>query len=339
MRRFFYLIVAVCGILFSGKAIAQDIHFSQYLQTPMLVNPGSTGMFEGSHRFISNYKSQWGAMGSPYKTMAFSYDTHLFKDKLQKGNYLGLGLYAFQDAAGDSKLGQTQINVSASGVVQLDHANSLSLGIQGGYAKRSISTDNLRWGNQYDGSGYNASYTSMESFANTSFGYFDLSTGMVWQYRVDEKTFRDGNVFSKFDFGVAYNHLNQPRQRFMGDSERLHSKLVIHGSTEFDLRDSKYAFVASCYFIHQGTQHELVVGGAVKYYLSRMRAKYTGFGSQSFISVGAQFRARDSFVPTLMYEIQSFSIGLSYDYNISTLSQISKNGGLEFVLKYTLGSN
>lgn len=336
MKKFCYLVVGMCGVFFSEKAISQDIHFSQYLEAPLLVNPGATGLFNGSHRFITNYKSQWGAMGSPYKTMSFSYDTHLFKQKLSRGNYLGLGLFVFQDAAGDSKLGQTQINLSVSGVVQIDASNSLSLGLQGGYAKRSISTEALRWGNQYDGSGYNSNYASNESFANTSFGYFDVSTGVVWQYRKDQGTFNNGNEFSKFDFGISYNHVNRPRERFLGDTERLHSKIVGHVTTEFDIKDSRYAFVASCYYINQGGLKEIVVGGAVKYYISKMKAKYTGFGRQSSVSLGAQLRAKDAFIPTFMYEMESFSVGMSYDVNVSTMSSVSRSGGFEVLLKFTV---
>lgn len=338
MKKLINLIIGICGFFISGEMFAQDIHFDQYLQAPLLVNPASTGIFEGGHRIISNYKSQWGAMSSPYKTMAFSYDSHLLKDKLLKGNYLGVGFFAFQDVAGDSKLGQTQVNGSLSGIVQLDKSNSISVGLQGGYSQRSVTTDNLRWGNQYDEIGYNSAISSNETISYSSFGYFDLSTGIFWQYRDDRKTFNEGNKFSKFDFGVSYNHVNKPRQKFIGLSEKLHTKVIIHGSGEFDLKNPKFAVVASCYYIRQGKLHEFVIGGSMKYYISKRLSKYTGFGKQSAISFGAQMRIKDAFIPTLMYENEGFSLGLAYDFNISSLNQVSTNGGYEIVLRYTIGN-
>ncbi len=335
MEKLKFFKIGVFSIILTLNTFGQDIHFSQYLQAPLLVNPALTGVFEGSHRIISNYKSQWSSMSSPFKTMAFSYDTHLFKSKRSKGNYLGLGLFAFQDAAGDSKLGQSQINGSLSGVIQLDNSNSLSVGLQGGYSKKSITTDNLRWGNQYDGVGYNSGYASNETFAKSSYGYFDRSTGIVWQYRNDQSTFTNGNEFSKFDFGVSYNHVNHPNQKFISLQEKLNSKIVVHASTEYDIKDTKYALVGSCFYIRQGSLRELVLGGSVKYFIHKKVSKYTGFGKQMSISFGAQIRSKDALIPTMMFEKEDFSIGLSYDFNISSLNQVSRNGGYEVVLRYT----
>ena len=38
-------------------AFGQDVHFSQFSQTPQLINPGATGVFNGSFRGIINYKT------------------------------------------------------------------------------------------------------------------------------------------------------------------------------------------------------------------------------------------------------------------------------------------
>jgi len=253
-----------------------------------------------------------------------------------KGNYLGIGLFAFQDVAGDSKLGQTQINGSMSGIIQLDNSNSISVGLQGGYSKKSISTDNLRWGNQYDGVGYNTNYNSNESFSSSSFGYFDMSTGIVWQYRNDKTTFTNGNEFSKFDIGISYNHVNHPNQKFIGLQEKLNSKIVMHASTEYDIKDTKYAIVGSCFYIRQGKLHEFVFGGSVKYFIHKNVSKYTGFGKQMSVTFGAQIRSKDALIPTMMFEKEDFSVGLSYDFNISSLNQVSRNGGYEIVLRYVI---
>ena len=52
-------------------ANAQDLHFSQYFNAPILVNPANTGFNpDNDYRIGGNYRNQWSAVGSPYKTMS-----------------------------------------------------------------------------------------------------------------------------------------------------------------------------------------------------------------------------------------------------------------------------
>ena len=60
---------------------AQDVHFSQFYQTPLFVNPALTGAFSGNQRLILNYKDQWTSFGSPFKTYAFQFDASILKKK------------------------------------------------------------------------------------------------------------------------------------------------------------------------------------------------------------------------------------------------------------------
>ena len=95
---------------------SQDIHFSQFYNTPLLLNPGLTGASNADLRAIVNYKDQWRIIGSPYKTFAFSYDMALLKEKF-KNSFLGAGICAFNDKAGDTELGLTQIALSVASIV------------------------------------------------------------------------------------------------------------------------------------------------------------------------------------------------------------------------------
>jgi type IX secretion system PorP/SprF family membrane protein len=335
MKKIFLLSVP---LLISFLVSGQDIHFSQYLQAPLLVNPGSTGLIEGNHRLISNYKSQWKAMGTTFKTMSFSYDGHLLKSKNPKGAYLGLGLYFFQDQSGDGKLTQNQVNISLSGILPVDENNKISLGLQGGFANKSIQPESLRWGNQYNGVNYESSLPSNEHFVQTSYSFFDISTGVVWQYRQNTRTFHNGNELSKIDLGISVNHLNTPTQYFLQQEDRLKTKLVCFGSMDMEINDSRFALITNAYFIKQGTQKELVLGGLMKYYISKRKSRYTGFGNQSALFFGTQYRFKDAIIPTVMLEKEGFTLGLSYDVSVSQLKQVSPKGGFEVVLKYIVNN-
>ena len=55
------LVMFFC-LSFLGKA--QDIHFSQFNETPVILNPALSCTAYDT-RIIANYKNQWGSVSSP----------------------------------------------------------------------------------------------------------------------------------------------------------------------------------------------------------------------------------------------------------------------------------
>ena len=111
-----------CIILFLIQFVcvpAQDLHFTQFYNAPLKLNPANAGAFKGDLRVISNYRNQWSSIQSPFKTFAFSIDLPVFKYKW-KNSYLGLGLDVVNDRAGDLGLGSTQIDITASNILSLN---------------------------------------------------------------------------------------------------------------------------------------------------------------------------------------------------------------------------
>jgi len=98
--------------------VSQDIHFSQFMNSSFLYNPGNTGLINGEHRALLNYRSQWGSIAVPYRTYSFTYDTKIFKKETNKAK-MGIGLGAFKDVAGDTEFGTTSILLSASSMLKL----------------------------------------------------------------------------------------------------------------------------------------------------------------------------------------------------------------------------
>jgi len=101
---------------------AQDVHFTMYDVMPVTTNPATTGVFNGDFRGVLNYRSQWGSIGNPYKTYAVMIDGGLFKNKWKNG-FIGVGLGAYSDVAGETKFGTTKINLALSSVLYLDDKN------------------------------------------------------------------------------------------------------------------------------------------------------------------------------------------------------------------------
>ncbi len=83
-------------------AFAQDIHFTQFDMTPLVINPAFTGMFDGQVRAGAIYRNQWASVTVPYVTYGASVDLPLPIER--NGDYLAGGLQFYKDQAGDANL-------------------------------------------------------------------------------------------------------------------------------------------------------------------------------------------------------------------------------------------
>ena len=97
----------------SVKSVAQDVHFSQLQNTPLLHNPSYAGKAGGDLRAIVNYRSQWGSVTSnPFQSFGASFDMR-FKDS-PKENYFAGGLSMYSSVAGESRMRTTLVNLVLS---------------------------------------------------------------------------------------------------------------------------------------------------------------------------------------------------------------------------------
>ncbi|PCH92368.1 MAG: hypothetical protein COB85_08240 [Bacteroidetes bacterium] len=324
-------ILFVCLITVSTTFVqAQDMHFSQYFQTPLLTNPANTGVFNGDVRASLNYRNQWANL-SPFTTYGLSFDMGLLKKKM-KDKYIGAGLAIFRDIAGDSKLSTTVVNLSISSVITVNEHNDISAGIQGGFAQKSLGGSNFEWGSQYDGSGYNSSVNSNESSTYEDYTYGDFSAGIKWVY---SKNTSDNVVASdRFNISLGFSvlHINAPKQEF--DLEKLHREFVTDGGMYIGLTGSSFSLIPSIIYMQQGPLKEINAGLLIRYAI-REETKYTGLLKETAFFFGAYYRFGDAVVPTIMFEVANYAIGLSYDINVSGLKDATNSqGGFEISLRF-----
>jgi len=333
MRKYL-AVFAITAACFTVQA--QDIHFSQFYSAPLFLNPGLTGVFNGDHRAQLNYKDQWRSVASPYKTFAASYDTRLMYSNVDQ---FGIGASFFSDAAGDLKMGTNQINILASYQKQLTPDMGFAFGIQGGIAQRKLSSDASlqQWGNQYDltSNTYNPNLPTGEVNTIDNYTFGDFTVGTVWNYGYNEKYITANDQFN-VQLGLAYHHLNRPKQSFYGDkSEKLYSKLVFHGMSEIGFSNTNTSLIPQFMYFNQGPAQELNLGTFLKFKLQE-GSQHTMWIKEAFASLGGFYRWKDSFIIAGGVEFQGYSLGISYDLNTSSLKEATKlKGGLEFSLRYT----
>lgn len=332
MKKILLILFLVISVIISK---AQDIHFSQLTETPLLLNPASTGVYDGYYRAILNYKSQWAAMGNPFRTFMGSFDMPLKNKKNEYGGHLGLGAYFFSDKAGDSDFGTTHGNFSVSGIVPISDFNTLSAGIEAGVSQRSMNFNAIQWPNQYNGHNYDPGLSSNEDSKTGSFMFFDMAAGAFYQLLKDYGTL-SGKELVCFTAGVALFHVTRPLQRYYSiAAEHQYSRLVVHTSLLYDFPGRTYGMIPSLLYMRQGPASEIDAGMLLRFKISE-GTKITGFISESSFSAGLNYRYKDAIIPQVFFELSDFSIGLSYDVTASSFSTAAKyNGGLEVSLKYS----
>src|SRR5688572_4487130 len=63
----------------AGKLLSQDMHFSQFMENPSLLNPALCGA-ENLRRSSINFKDQWGSVTIPYRSYGFSFESRFNSD-------------------------------------------------------------------------------------------------------------------------------------------------------------------------------------------------------------------------------------------------------------------
>lgn len=316
------------------KLTAQDLHFSQYYNSPLSLNPALAGAFNGDVRLMTNYRNQWQSISTPYKTYAFSADMGLFKKKT-KNSFIGGGISFTSDKAGTSQLSTNQVNLSIAYHVQVSGYNTISAGIQGGFAQRSINFDNLKWDNQYNGNSYDASLPTYEANYNANLLYTDFAGGIQWTYTKGEK-YATANNQLNINAGAALFHINQPNISFYSFSnDVLPMKFVIHGSSQIGLNNSKLSLVPSFLYVQQATLKNIIAGCLFRIKLVD-KSRYTNFVKGAALSLGGLYRMGDAVIPVMQLEFAQYSLGITYDINTSGLTYASSGkGGIEISFRFT----
>ncbi len=327
-------IFAVFAIISGFQAAGQDIHFSQTAETPLLINPGATGVYNGWERVQINQRNQWLGANTQFSTSSLACDVNFFKTQRNDRAHLGLGMFFYNDIGGDSKFGTQSGAISLSGILPVGGGHTLSAGLQGGFANRSADLSRVFFENQINGNVFDAALTNGENANVSSFKYADISSGFYYQFDSEQSTFRRNNKM-KFELGGAVYHVNQPTFKYSGVAfDRLYSKFVFHTAYSQDIQGTDWSYDLSAVQFIQGPHLETILGGMGRYRFST-GSKITGFIRDSYFGFGMYMRIKDAIIPRMTVDWKGVKFGISYDFTVSQLRRAYKGGSLEFSLSYT----
>ncbi len=315
---------AVMLALGTLTAAAQDIHFSQFFETPLLRNPALAGIFTGDIRLQAVYRTQWNSVTVPYQTGSLNGE---YKLPVGKGNdFLTVGGQLLYDRAGSAALSATHIlpAINYHKSLSADRNMYLSLGFMGGWVQRRIDRSKITTNSQFDGVVFNPGLADGESFTKSSYSYLDGSVGMTFNTQVGENP--DNNIY----LGIAYHHFNKaPRISFYSDPRyEMTPKWVASAGVRMNMTEYSF-FTVYGDFSKQGAYSETLAGALYSIKLDDME------NPRYIIHGGGFLRWKDAIIPVAKLEFKPMAVSVSYDANLSQLKQASRGrGGFELALTY-----
>lgn len=306
--------ILCCAIWFTG--MAQDSHFSQLYEMPVLLNPARTGFFKDNYRLSGIYRSQWKDITVPFKTLAGTLDLNVPAGK-NKNNIFGFALLDFADKAGDADYTTNYVEAALSFHRNFgaDFSHYIGFGVMGGFASTSFDLSKLTFDEDFNGG------TNTDLPVNDNASYSDLSAGVEYNY-LNERT--------HFNFGFSIFHLNQPGlSYFDSDLATINRKYAVNAGfakTFSDLLEIEPRIA----FFQQGKNTELLLGADLKVALSKSNnANYA-------IYFGGYYRVNDALIPKIRIDMGDLAFGLSYDFNMGSLSSVNQlAGGPELTISFT----
>ncbi len=311
----------------------QDRHFSMFFANPVQSNPAAAGHFGGDIQLFTNFRTQWFTVTeNPFRSFSASVDGKLLNQQLNNG-FIGAGINFFNDISGDSRYAMNIISVPINYSIELNKTSYLSVGIQPGLHAQKLSGEQLYFDNQWDGGSFNTAISSNENTGAYSQSKFDLGAGIYF-----EAAPREGR---KIQLGVSGFHLTRQPVNFLVASEKLYRNVTVFAKGEIGSSNSNVSFHPAIFSFFQGPNFEITAGNNFVYQL-RPASKHTMYFDGTSIGFGLYYRSTDALIANMTFTTGSFSVGASYDLNISGLSVASKGvGAFEMFLKFSpsLGSN
>jgi type IX secretion system PorP/SprF family membrane protein len=315
--RWFLMIMLTIPV---SRLSAQDLHFSQFFNSPLTTNPANTGFIpDADYRLGAHFRNQYSnIMSSPYKTFSAFGDAQLFRDKIENG-WMGIGAVILSDVAGSGSLRSTKVYGSVAYHQMLGNSSLVSAGFNLGWANKRIDRSSLKFPDQFDGKFFDNSLPTSVVLTNTSTSYFDMQAGLNYAY------FPQENVY--INAGYSIHHVNKPKETFFSDNAIDATIPMRHiGFVNAILKVNPRVIInPNIFYTNQARASELVLGLNANYNLSE-------FGEKQLI-MGLYYRNHDAAIPMIGFQINDVKFTFSYDATISPLKNFnSYRGASEFNL-------
>lgn len=315
MRTILHISVIVC-LLSVKAAFCQDVQLSQYDASPMLLNPGLTGMKQNlKYRIIQQYRNQWDAVArKSFVSTALAYDMNL----QQKW---GAGAYIVND---NSSRVFNSFSMVLSGAHDITIGNQdkhhLTVGLQTGFILKTLRLNQYTFDKQYYQGTFDTDLPSGETFERSKRFMPEVNFGFAYINTDDAKKYHPYG-------GIAVWHCTNPKSNFLseGEESRLPLRYVIHGGSTYEI-NSQWIIDPKLLVMKQNNVWQFTPG---------LFAHYISEQSDIHLMGGFSYRVKDAVIAQIGMYYKNFIYRISYDFNVSTLRTYSQyKGGVEFSITF-----
>mgnify|MGYP000034547250 CR=1 FL=1 len=305
-----------------------DGTFSQFMNSPLEINPANTGHFQGTVRAGANFRRQWENIATPYQNIGAWGDAQIIKDLFDK-DIFSLGVNVNQDQVGNSEFSRLDagVNLGYTKIMDRKAEHFISLGARVGYGQHSISSGGLTWDNQWTPTGFNTGLPTGENDVNENLSFMNFGGGVKYFYGNQEGTIKAYG-------GAAMYHINRPDVGFFNQEINLDRRFIYETGFFYKADNEVLIFHPQAFWMQQGVQRNVIIGSDLRFILSGA-TRNTGFLNEVTLALGLYHRLGDSFIPMVKLATGGFELGISYDATVGNLTRINNGfGGPEFSLIY-----
>ena len=304
------------------QAHAQDLHFSQWFNSPLTTNPANTGFIpDADFRLGANYRDQWSpVMAVPYRTMSIWGDAQVFRNRIENG-WMGIGGVILRDDAGSGTLTSTEAYGSVAYHQMLGYSSLLTAGFNAGFINKRINTSQLKFPDQFDGHFFDAQLPTSVVIDQPNVTYFDMQIGLNYAYFPTNKMYLNA--------GFSVQHINRARESFFstdpaGFDSRIPRRYI--GFVNASIKASDQVIINPMgYYTSMANSSEAVLGMNAQYNLK-------DDGDQQVIG-GLYYRAGDAIIPMIGFIYKNIKLTFTYDVTTSALKHYDGGfGAYEFAL-------
>jgi len=225
MRNLTFIIAIVLS--FSAKIVlCQDLHFSNYDNSPQNLNPALIGDFHGTLRLGGIYRDQFSQFfNAGYQSYGafLEYNTNA---KLLQHDWFSIGASIEEDRAGDLGFGTSRVSLTASYHLPLNEDQTITIGLQGSSINRQSDLNRFQTFNSLSGTTGHG-----EELANLLQSYsaarMDYNVGLTYLVKI--------NMQTEALLGTSLYHLALSKRNTQGATQDyLPRRLNIHGELRVD---------------------------------------------------------------------------------------------------------
>lgn len=319
MGRFKIILIILVFQLIYGGLKAQEVHNSQYYETPLHLNPANAGDSYYNFRGGLNIRNQWSTVSVPFTAQYMYADVRIPTLAIKKC-WLGLAASFLNDIAGDGiKSTYGGLTLAFHKIASRKNNLVLSGGATVQMINKSVNYQNIKFAEQWKDNSFAGSALPANLGGASSLFYMDFSVGTKLSYYYHS---------DRYSIGLSASHINQPSESFYQMTNNMATKLtlnldimkwvnkgrlIINPSLAMDMQDGKYYGIIGTNILKP-------------YNLDRTKS----------VIFGVAYRTTEELIPSVGMEFQNYKLMTSYDIPI-TGKTYSNRGGFEFTFTYTIG--